>query len=115
MVVVHETLKTACRMITTERERLKRAIEQDCLLPAHSNAAYVQSLKQALAEVICWSHTGLLASCSLLQTHSHCHSVCYSAGLSVAGSRQRRIQTSTRRGHTVHPPDMLTDDILMFY
>ena len=51
-VVVHETLKTACRMITTERERLKRAIEQDCLLPAHSNAAYVQSLKQALAEVM---------------------------------------------------------------
>jgi len=38
-------------MITTERERLKRAIEQDCLLPTHSNAGYVQSLKQALTEV----------------------------------------------------------------
>jgi len=38
-------------MITTERERLKRAIEQDCLVPTHSNAAYVLSLKQALAEV----------------------------------------------------------------
>ena len=41
-------------MITTERERLKRAIEQDCLVPAHSNAAYVQSLKQALTEVRLW-------------------------------------------------------------
>jgi len=45
-------------MITTERERLKRAIEQDCLLPTHSNAAYVQSLKQALAEVrLCFIYT----------------------------------------------------------
>jgi len=38
-------------MITTERERLKRAIEQDCLVPTHSNTAYVLSLKQALSEV----------------------------------------------------------------
>jgi len=58
MFAVHETLKTACRMITTERERLKRAIEQDSLVPSHSSgAAYVQSLKQALAEVSSLSHT----------------------------------------------------------
>ena len=63
VVTVHETLKTACRMITTERERLKRAIEQDCLMPTHNNAAYVQSLKQALTEV--WRHHSILLSASV--------------------------------------------------
>jgi len=49
---VHETLKTVCRMITTERERLKRAVEQDSSLsPMPSGATYVQTLKQTLAEV----------------------------------------------------------------
>ena len=58
-VSVHDTLKSLSKAIVTERERLKHAVEQEqdaknqTLTP---NAAYVQSLRAALAEVRKASH-----------------------------------------------------------
>jgi len=68
--IVHDALKGICRIIATERERLKHALEQDsCASPPYgsgvsggygggggvggggANGAYVQYLKQSLAEV----------------------------------------------------------------
>ena len=51
---MHDTLKSLSKAILTERERLKRAVEQEQdgkNLTLTPNAAYVQSLRAALAEV----------------------------------------------------------------
>ena len=48
---VHECLRQLSRSLTTERERLKCALEQEAGLFSQNNALVVASLKQALAEV----------------------------------------------------------------
>lgn len=50
---VHDALKGICHMMTTERERLKRALEyENSPAASQSSANFVQSLRQTLNEVV---------------------------------------------------------------
>ena len=50
-LVVHERLRQLSRSLTTERERLKCALEQEAVLFTQNNSLVIASLKQSLAEV----------------------------------------------------------------